>query len=49
MKFRFLHLRRTEMQRNIRLRAKISQATRNWLTHENFVEVKKRGGGGEEI
>ena len=41
MKYRFLHLRRSELQHNIRLRAKTAQATRNWLTQEGFVEVAK--------
>ena len=40
LKFRFLDLRRSEMQDNLRLRSKVSTALRSHLDRENFVEIE---------
>lgn len=39
-KFRYLDLRRSRMAKNIRLRSKVTQFMRNWLTDNDFVEVE---------
>ena len=39
LKFRFLDLRRDEMQSNLRLRAKVSQVLREFLNHNDFIEI----------
>ena len=40
LKFRFLDLRRDEMQSNLRLRAKVSQVLREFLNHKDFIEIE---------
>ena len=40
LKYRFLDLRRTEMQENLRLRSKVSTALRNYLDKEAFIEIE---------
>ena len=40
LKFRFLDLRRDEMQSNLRLRAKVSQILREFLNHNDFIEIE---------
>ena len=40
LKFRFLDLRRTEMQDNLRLRSKVSTSLRNYLNNEDFIEIE---------
>ena len=40
LKFRFLDLRRDEMQSNLRLRAKASQVLRNFLNDNSFIEIE---------
>ena len=40
LKFRFLDLRRDEMQSNLRLRAKVSQVLREFLNHTDFIEIE---------
>ena len=40
LKFRFLDLRRDEMQSNLRLRAKVSQVLREYLNSNDFIEVE---------
>ena len=40
LKYRFLDLRRSEMQDNLRLRSKVSTALRSHLDKENFVEIE---------
>ena len=40
LKFRFLDLRRDEMQSNLRLRAKVSQVLREFLNHNDFLEIE---------
>jgi aspartyl-tRNA synthetase len=40
LKFRFLDLRRDEMQSNLRLRAKASQVLRDFLNHNGFIEIE---------
>ena len=40
LKFRFLDLRRTEMQDNLRLRSKVSTSLRTYLDNEDFVEIE---------
>ena len=39
-KFRYLDLRRSRMTRNIRVRSKVAQFMRNWLTKKDFVEIE---------
>lgn len=39
-KYRYLDLRRKRMTRNIRMRSKVAQFMRNWLTKNDFVEVE---------
>ena len=40
LKFRFLDLRRTEMQDNLRLRSKVSTSLRSYLDNEDFIEIE---------
>ena len=40
LKFRFLDLRRTEMQDNLRLRSKVSTSLRTFLDNEDFIEIE---------
>ena len=40
LKYRFLDLRRTEMQDNLRLRSKVSTSLRNYLDNEDFIEIE---------
>jgi aspartyl-tRNA synthetase len=39
-KYRYLDLRRPRMTRNIRVRSKVTQFLRNWLTNNDFVEIE---------
>lgn len=39
-KYRYLDLRRPRMARNIRVRSKVAQFMRSWLTKQDFVEVE---------
>lgn len=39
-KYRYLDLRRSRMARNIRVRSKVTQFMRNWLTERDFVEIE---------
>lgn len=39
-KYRYLDLRRPRMTENIRLRSKVTQFMRNWLTDHDFIEVE---------
>ena len=40
LKYRFLDLRRSEMQDNLRLRSKVSTSIRSYLNHEDFIEIE---------
>ncbi len=40
LKFRFLDLRRTEMQDNLRLRSRVSTSLRSYLDNEDFIEIE---------
>ena len=40
LKYRFLDLRRSEMQDNLRLRSRVSTSLRSYLDEENFVEIE---------
>jgi aspartyl-tRNA synthetase len=40
MKYRYLDLRRSRMQRNIRLRSQVTTFIRNYLTNLDFVEIE---------
>ncbi|MEK7089536.1 MAG: amino acid--tRNA ligase-related protein, partial [Patescibacteria group bacterium] len=40
MKYRYVDLRRARMQKNLRMRAKVFQLVRNFLSANNFVEVE---------
>ena len=40
LKYRYLDLRRPRMAKNIRLRGKVTQFMRNWLTARDFVEIE---------
>lgn len=40
MKYRYLDLRRTPLQRNLMLRHKMAQAVRNYLDSINFIEIE---------
>ena len=40
LKYRFLDLRRSEMQDNLRLRSRVSASLRSYLDKENFVEIE---------
>lgn len=39
-RYRYLDLRRSRMARNIRVRSKVTQFMRNWLTERDFVEIE---------
>ncbi len=39
-KYRYLDLRRNRMARNIRIRSKVAQFVRNWLSKQDFVEIE---------
>ena len=40
LKYRYLDLRRTEMQKNFRLRHEVARAIRNYLSDEGFLEIE---------
>ena len=40
LKYRYLDLRRTEMQHNFALRSRVAMAIRNYLVGENFLEIE---------
>jgi aspartyl-tRNA synthetase len=40
LKYRYLDLRRTQLQENIILRSKVAQATRNYLSTNGFLEIE---------
>ena len=40
LKYRYLDLRRTEMQRNLRFRSQITNAIRNYLDGEGFLDIE---------
>ena len=40
LKYRYLDLRRSEMQKNIRLRSKISSQIRSFLTNQDFIDIE---------
>ncbi|HDL18434.1 MAG TPA: aspartate--tRNA ligase [Bacteroidetes bacterium] len=40
LKYRYLDLRRSEMQRNIILRHRLSQVVRNYFNSQNFIEIE---------
>lgn len=40
LKYRYLDLRRTDMQRNLMIRHKLAQVTRNYFDRNNFVEIE---------
>jgi len=40
LEYRYLDLRRPKLQKNIMLRSKLNQATRNYFTDQSFVEVE---------
>ena len=40
LKYRFLDLRRSEMQDNLRLRSKVSTSLRGYLDNEDFIEIE---------
>jgi aspartyl-tRNA synthetase len=40
LKYRFLDLRRSEMQDNLRLRSKVSTSIRSYLNHKDFIEIE---------
>lgn len=40
LKYRYLDLRRPVLQKNLLLRHKLAQITRNFFTHEKFVEIE---------
>ena len=40
LKYRFLDLRRSEMQDNLRLRSRVSTSLRSYLDKENFIEIE---------
>ena len=39
-KYRYLDLRRPRMTKNLRIRSKVTQFMRNWLTDRDFIEVE---------
>src|SRR3990167_4744015 len=40
LKYRYLDLRRARMNKNIKVRSKVAQYVRNWLSEEGFVEIE---------
>ena len=40
LKYRYLDLRRTQLQDNIILRSKVAQTTRNYLSNNGFIEIE---------
>ena len=40
LKYRYLDLRRTEMQHNFALRSRVAMAIRNYLVGEGFLEIE---------
>jgi len=40
LKFRYLDLRRSRMSKNIKLRGRVTQFIRNWLSQRDFVEIE---------
>lgn len=40
LKYRYLDLRRSRMQKNLRMRHAVNQLIRNFLTSENFIEIE---------
>ena len=40
LKYRYLDLRRTEMQKNFRLRHEVTRAVRNYLSDDGFLEIE---------
>ena len=40
LKYRYLDLRRTEMQKNFALRSRVAMAIRNYLVGEGFLEIE---------
>ncbi len=40
LKYRFLDLRREQMQRNLRLRSSVSKSLRNFLDYNEFIEIE---------
>ncbi|MBV13156.1 MAG: aspartate--tRNA ligase [Flavobacteriaceae bacterium] len=40
LKYRYLDLRRSDMQENLRLRSKINTVVRNFLTNSNFIDIE---------
>jgi len=40
LKYRYLDLRRTRMTENLRLRHRVTQFIRNWLSERNFTEIE---------
>ena len=40
LKYRYLDLRRTQLQENIILRSKVAQSTRNYLSNNGFLEIE---------
>ena len=40
LKYRYLDLRRTDMQRNFELRSKVAMAIRNYLVEHEFLEIE---------
>ena len=40
LKYRYIDLRRAEMQRNLELRSKVAMAIRNYLIDEDFLEIE---------
>jgi aspartyl-tRNA synthetase len=40
LKYRYLDLRRIEMQKNFALRSRVAMAIRNYLVHEGFLEIE---------
>ncbi len=40
LQYRYLDLRRPQMQQNLRMRHKITQIVRNYLTREGFIEIE---------